>query len=194
MEAIIQNIIELLKDIVGNSNYLVSLFTGIFIIVLESVIPVLPLALFIAINILVFGNLVGFCLSWFATILGCSLSFAVFRILKNKIQPKLKKRQVIEKCMDKVGHMKFSNLVILLSIPFTPAFSINIGAGLSNMKYIKYLFALIISKIFLVYFWGYVGTTFVDSITDIGILLKLGSMIIIAFVLSKIVMYKFDID
>ncbi len=194
MEAMIQNIIELLKNIVENSNYMVSLLTGIFIIVLESIIPVLPLALFIAINILVFGNVVGFCLSWVATILGCSLSFAVFRMLKNKIEPKLTKRPIIQKCMDKVGHMKFSNLVIILSIPFTPAFSINIGAGLSNMKYTKYLFALLISKIFLVYFWGYIGTTFVDSITDIGVLFKLGSMIIVAFVLSKLVMYKFDLD
>ena len=96
--------------------------------------------------------------------------------------------------MNKVSNISFSNLVILLSIPFTPAFSVNIGAGLSDMKFSKYLFALLLSKIFLIYFWGFIGTTLLESITDIGILLKLGSMIVIASLLSKWIMRQFDIQ
>lgn len=190
MEALIQNIIEVLEHVVQNSNYFISIFVGMFIIILESMIPMLPLALFIAINMLVFGNVMGFFISWLATVIGCSLSFFFFRCIKKRICDYHKTS--ITNWMNLIGQISFSNLVIILSIPFTPAFSINIGAGLSDMKYKKYVFALLISKIFLIYFWGFIGTTLMESITDIGILFKLVSMTIVAFLLSKWVMHRLN--
>ncbi len=189
MESIIQNMVEVIQNVVQNGNYLISVFVGMFIVILESMIPMLPLALFIAINMLVFGNTMGFLISWIATVIGCSISFFIFRYLKKKIDWKKNANW-----MNKVSNMSFSRLVILLSIPFTPAFSVNIGAGLSDMKFSKYLFALLLSKIFLIYFWGFIGTTLIESITDIGILFKLGSMIVIASLLSKWVMHQFHIQ
>ncbi len=189
VEALIQNIIEGLQNIVQNGNYIFSILTGMLTIMLESMIPMLPLALFIAINLLVFGNVIGFILSWIATIIGCSISFFLFRYIKKKWRKK-----PISNWMQKIGNIPFSSLVIFLSIPFTPAFSINIGAGLSNMRFTKYFFALLLSKLFLVYFWGFIGTTLVESMTDIGVLLKLGSMVILAFLLSKWITNQFDIQ
>ena len=188
MESLIQNMIEVLQNVVQNGNYCISIFAGMFIIILESMIPMLPLALFIAINMLVFGNTMGFFISWIATVIGCSTSFFLFRFLKKKIDKKKNFH-----LMNKVSNISFNSLVILLSIPFTPAFSVNIGAGLSDMKFSKYLFALLLSKIFLIYFWGFIGTTLIESITDIGVLFKLGSMIVIASLLSRWVMNQFDI-
>ena len=80
MQELIQNIIEQLQELVASNNILIGLFFGFFVIILESIIPILPLALFIAVNMLVFGNIVGFLMSWIATILGCSLSFFIFKI------------------------------------------------------------------------------------------------------------------
>lgn len=186
MESLIHNGIETLEQFVQNSSPLVSIAIGMSIIILESMIPMLPLALFIAINLLVFGNIIGFFLSWSATIIGCSLSFFLCKQLKKKIPN--------PKWLQTINHLPFSYLVLILSIPFTPAFSINIGAGLSDMKYTKYLFALFISKMFLIYFWGFIGATFLESITDVGILCKLASMILIAFILSKIVIHKLNMQ
>lgn len=189
METVVGTWITVLEEIVQNSSLWISVGAGMLIIILESIVPMLPLALFIAINMLVFGNIGGFVLSWIATILGCSLSFWIFRILKKRLP--LKKHAM---WMHKVGQISFSNLVLILSIPFTPAFSINIGAGLSDMKYSKYLFALIIAKLFLVYFWGFIGTTLMESMQDIGILCKLGSMTLIAFLLSKWITQRFHLQ
>ncbi len=189
VETLIQNMIEVLQNAVQNGNYILSILIGVSIIILESMIPMLPLALFIAINLLVFGNIMGFFLSWIATIIGCSISFFLFRLIQKKWQKK-----VTYNWMQQIGTMSFSSLVILLSIPFTPAFSINIGAGLSGMRFSKYLLALLVSKLFLIYFWGFIGTTLMESITDIGVLFKLGSMIILAFGLSKWVTHQFDIQ
>ncbi|MFV0250337.1 MAG: VTT domain-containing protein [Bacilli bacterium] len=196
MEQLIQPFIEFIKTLVENSNIFISVSLGVFIIILESIIPILPLAVFIAINMLVLGNTLGFVVSWIATIIGSSLSFIIFRKFKNFIYNKMNnniKFKKFDKFMIKIGNIQFSKLVLILAIPFTPAFSINIAAGLSEMSYRKYLFALIISKIFLVYFWGFVGTTFVESITDINIIMELFILILIAYLISKFVVKKFNI-
>lgn len=194
MEQTIQMLTEFVKDIVENSNIFLAVLMGFFIVILESIIPMLPLAVFIAINMIAFGNFFGFIISWLGTIMGCTLAYFIFRKLRNFILKKLKKDSKVKKFMFAIGKISFSKLVIILSIPFTPAFSINIAAGLSNMPYHKYLLALLISKIFLVYFWGFVGTTLMQSITDIDVLLKIGILILIAFLLSKIVVKKFNIE
>lgn len=195
MQQIIQDIIEYLKDLVLNNNMFLSLFVGMFIIVLESIIPILPLALFIALNMIVFGNFVGFLISWVATIIGCSVSFFIFRKgLSNKIYKNIDNKPRTKKLMNIISHISFSKLVVIMAIPFTPAFSINIGAGLSKLKYKKFLFACIIAKISVVYFWGFIGTTFVESMTDITVIIKLLIILFIAFFLSKIVINKFDVD
>lgn len=194
MEQAMQILIETVKNIVENSNIFLAIFMGFFIVILESIIPMLPLAVFIAINMIAFGNFFGFIISWIGTILGCSLAYSFFRKLRDPILKKLKDDSKIKKFMLTIGNISFSKLVVILSIPFTPAFSINIAAGLSNMPYKKYLLALLISKIFLVYFWGFVGTTLIQSITDITVLIKIVFLIIIAFFLSKIVVKKFNIE
>lgn len=189
----IESNIEVLKEFVQHSNLFLGLLIGMLLIILESIIPMLPLAVFIAINMLVFGNFIGFLISWTSTIIGCLLSFYIFRKLKKRIWGLISRKEKLVELMNKIDDISFSSLVIILSFPFTPAFSINIGAGLSNMSYRKYLFALLISKISIVYFWGFIGTTLVESLTDIGVLIKIAIIILIAFILSKIVMKKFDI-
>mgnify|MGYP004715482665 CR=1 FL=1 len=175
----IETNIDVLKDFVQNSNIFIALIIGMSLIILESIIPMLPLAVFIAINMLVFGNIIGFILSWIST---------------NKAWKYISKKEKLVDLMKKIDKISFSSLVIILAFPFTPAFSINIGAGLSNISYKKYLLALLISKISIVYFWGFIGTTLVESITDIGVLLKIAVIILIAFILSKIVTKKFNIN
>lgn len=195
MQDIIQNIIEQLQTLVESNNTFVSVFFAFFIIIIESMIPILPLALFIAINMIVFGNVLGFFVSWLATILGCSLSFFIFRKgLSKKLYKGINNKPRTKKLMKIISNISFSKLVVIMAIPFTPAFSINIGAGLSKMPYRKFLMATLIAKISVVYFWGFIGTTFVESITDVTVLIKLSIILLIAFILSKIVINKFDID
>jgi membrane protein DedA with SNARE-associated domain len=62
------------------------------------------------------------------------------------------------------------------------------------MKYKKFLLAALIAKISIVYFWGFIGTTLIESITDIGVIIKVLIILLMAFILSKIVINKFDID
>lgn len=193
LEQIIGDIVDGIKILVQSNNIVLSILLGSFIVVLESIIPALPLAVFIAINIIAFGNFGGFVLSWISTIIGCLISFWIFRKLKEKIFKKVNKDSRILKIMRKIGNMSFSHLVVITAMPFTPAFSINIAAGLSEISYKKFLFMLIISKLSIIYFWGFIGTTLLESITDIAVIIKILFLICITFILSKIVMKHFDI-
>ena len=54
---------------------------GCFLINIESMVPILPLFVFITLNFLAFGNILGFVISWFFTCVGCSISFFLFFVL-----------------------------------------------------------------------------------------------------------------
>ena len=90
--------------------------------------------------------------------------------------------------------MDIPQLVVLIAIPFTPAFLINIGAGLSKISYKRYLFALIIGKIFLVYFWGYIGVSLIESFHNPIIFLRVGFLLLIAYIISYFVNKHFKLD
>ena len=85
METISNYVVSFLNYYVANVNIVSSFFLGIFIIILESILPMLPLGLFVAFNVLIFGNVLGFFMSWGATLIGCSLSFFIFRKIRKKI-------------------------------------------------------------------------------------------------------------
>lgn len=168
---------------------------GCFFITIESMVPILPLFVFITLNFLAFGNILGFIISWIFTCIGCSISFFLFR---SKFQTwwykRLKKKGLIsESTMRKITSLKFEQLTTIIAIPFTPAFLVNIAAGLSKMSYKKFLCALMIGKTFLVYFWGFVGVSLIESIKHPIYLLKIVILMLIAYLLSKVINKKLEI-
>ncbi len=168
-----------------------------FLIVIESIIPVLPLSVFITLNFYYFGPYIGFIISWLLTCIGCYISFMIFRKnIKLWFDNKFIKNEkpLIAKWMKIVNRLKLEQLVLLMAIPFTPAFLINIVAGLSSMRRAKFVLAILISKIFLVFFWGFVGTTFLDSFQNPMNILKIIVISAAAFIISKIVNKKYNIE
>ena len=71
---------------------------------------------------------------------------------------------------------------------------VNIAAGLSNMPIKKYMTSLIIGKIFLVIFWGFIGTSLLQSLTNPTALIKIIILVSIAYVISKIISKKFHLN
>ena len=168
---------------------------GSLFIILESIIPPLPLFVFITINFVAFGKVLGFIISWICTCIGCILSYyLVKKLFRNWVVNKIKDVNLLTKCMNYVENLSLTQVTMILSIPFTPSFMVNIAAGLCNMNFKKFLTAILISKIFLVYFWGVVGTGLLESFHNPTSLITVVVMIVIAYILSVVIKKVFKID
>lgn len=173
-------------------NYMVSFgpLGGFVLIMFESFLPPLPLGLIVGLNMLSFGHVFGFLLSYFATIIGCMLSFWLFRYyFKDRYMNWFnEKNQIrIKKWMNKLSHMKFTTLAVLFAVPLTPAFLVNIAGGLSDISVKKYLTALMVGKPAMLLFYGYIAVSLIDSLKDPTNLIKVAILLIITYIISKVI-------
>ena len=166
---------------------------GFLLILLESIIPALPLGVFVALNI----NSFGFIISWCATCMGSFLSYLLFYYLSNNFIYRIfngKMKTKLQKANNKFKSIPFSNLVVIIALPFTPAFLINIVGGMSGISRKKFIAALLIGKIFMIFFWGYVGKSLIESVTDIKTIIMVSLMLLLAYFISKFVSKKANIE
>ena len=170
---------------------------GSLLIIVESMVPILPLSLFITLNFLTFGSFIGFITSYILTVIGCNLAFYLCkRVLSNRIEYLTKKydKNKLLKLTNKFANIKFINLVMLMAFPFTPAFMVNILSGVSGMEHKKFLIASICGKPFMVFFWGYIGVTLVQSLTEPINFIKVLVLMVLAYIISKIINKKIGLD
>lgn len=187
---LINNLVDYFTVLLQNGG----LIYGVLLILLESIIPALPLGVFVALNINAYGLILGIIISCLATCLGCYLSFLLFSLFSDKFITKMKDKKKLKKIIIKMKTISFTNLVVLIALPFTPAFLINIAAGLVGISKKKYILALLTGKIFMVSFWGLVGKSLIESIIDISSLIIATILIVLAYFISKLISKKMNIE
>ena len=191
--------IEIINYLVDHATDLLKMggpIMGVLLVFLESVIPILPLGAFITLNMNAFGFVGGFLISWSATCIGCYASYFVFSSFLSKYFYQFLSRKdakKIHKSKKKIRKMPLGNLAVLIALPFTPAFLINIASGLAKVDRKKFLLSILIGKIFIVYFWGFIGTSFLESMTDITTIITIAVMLVVAYFVSKYVSKKTNI-
>ena len=62
----------------------------------------------------------------------------------------------------------------------------NIAAGLCKMSFKKFAISILVGKIFLVYFWGYIGVGLIESFQNPVVLIDVAFMMIISYILGKL--------
>ena len=190
---IVNYIIEHSTEFVSNGG----LLCGFLLVFIECFIPMLPLNIFVALNINAFGMVTGILTSWIATCLGSTICYFIFKYLGTKFTEKFLNRKLIKKIrkgLNTFEKITFSELVLLITLPFTPSFLINILCGLAEMKKEKFIAAILIGKVFTITFWAYIGKSFIESVTDIKSIIFIGCAFLIAYLISKIVNKKFEIE
>ena len=193
MMRVVEYIIDHSTELVSNGGILF----GFFLVFLECFIPALPLSVFVTLNINAFGFFIGILMSWIATCLGSFICYIFFYYVNDKFTNKFLSKKIIVKIKNGINRFKkirFSELVLLITLPFTPSFLVNILSGLSGMRKDKFILAILIGKVFMVTFWGYIGKSLIDSLTDIKSIIFILIALIIAYVISKIVSRKMNIE
>jgi uncharacterized membrane protein YdjX (TVP38/TMEM64 family) len=190
---LVSTYIEQITNLITNGGPIV----GFLIIILESFIPPLPLGVFVALNCNAFGVIIGVIISYIATIIGCILSYLFFKSLSNKhIYKHLseKNKERVKRGSKRFNNLSLSGLVLVIALPFTPAFLVNIIAGASNLPRKKFIAALLIGKISTISFWGIIGKSFIESMTDLNAIIYIVIALLVAYIISKIVSKKMHIE
>lgn len=183
---------NIVKYLIDNSTQIIEsggMLTGFLLVFLECFIPILPLSVFVALNVNAFGFIVGCLLSWIATCTGSYICYMFFNYISRFLRIK-----IIQKQIDRFKMIKFTELVLILTLPFTPSFLVNILCGATNMSKKKFIVSLLIGKFFIILFWGYIGISLIKSITDLDSLIYIAITLLIAYVLSRIISKRFNIE
>ena len=131
---------NVLNEIIEKATYLIlngGWIFGFTLVMIESFIPILPLGAFVALNTNAFGFIPALLMSWLGTIIGSYLMFLFCRYISNKFLFKLlskKTKNKILKKINKFAEIKFTQLVLIITVPFTPSCFINLLAGVSNIS------------------------------------------------------------
>ena len=194
MSELFNNLYDFIMGLINSLGVYGPLLAGLFIII-ESIIPPLPLFVFVTIVFLAYGPVWGFLLAWFCTCIGCMISyFLVKKVFRKILIERAREDGAVMKSMNYIEHLSLSKITIILAIPFTPAFAMNIAAGLANMDKKKFIIAVVVSKIFIIYFCGIVGTSLIDSLHNPKSLITVVLMVVLAYVLSVVIKKVFKID
>lgn len=191
---------ETLSKLINDSTILIinsGWFAGFILILLESFLPILPLGAFVTLNVNAFGIFKGVMISWIATTLGSYLTYLVFYYISNKILYKILKKTKKEQLVESINifrNMPITKLTLLITLPFSPSCFINLLAGVAGIKRENYLISLIIGKGLMISFWAYIGKSFIESITDIESLAFIISILLIAYITTKIISKKYKVE
>ena len=96
--------VELVEQLVSQIESLGVLggLIGCIFIVIESILAIIPLFVFITLNFICFGNVLGFIISWFFTIVGCVISYFICKKgLSDKYYKKIKEKEKLSKYTEK---------------------------------------------------------------------------------------------
>ena len=123
------------------------------------------------------------------------MSYYIFRNgFGNKFESLTSNKELINKYKNMFKNISTGKLILIIAFPFTPAFVVNIAAGLVKMDFKKYLTALLFGKISLVIYSAYLGFSLIESVTNPIALLKLIALVGGVYILYIIVKRVFKLE
>lgn len=142
-------------------------FAPIFLAMVESFFPPLPLIAIVALNVAAHGGLFGFVYSWVGVMLGGTLMFLFWRrVLKQFFWKFASRSQKLEKAEQWVSRFDVSSLFMLSVLPFTPSSFMHFAFGISDFDEKRYLITMLLGKGVMVAMMALFGKSLVSSMKN----------------------------
>ena len=139
----------------------------IFLAMVESFFPPLPLIAIVALNVAAHGGLFGFVYSWVGVMLGGTLMFLFWRrVLKQFFWKFASRSQKLEKAEQWVSRFDVSSLFMLSVLPFTPSSFMHFAFGISDFDDKRYLITMLLGKGVMVAMMALFGQSLVSSMKN----------------------------
>lgn len=140
----------------------------IFLAMVESFFPPLPLIAIVALNVAAHGGLFGFVYSWVGVMLGGTLMFLFWRrVLKQFFWKFASRSQKLEKAEQWVSRFDVSSLFMLSVLPFTPSSFMHFAFGISDFDEKRYLITMLLGKGVMVAMMALFGQSLVSSMKNL---------------------------
>jgi len=162
------------------------LLAPIFLAMLESLIPALPLVLIVILNVNIYGLGVGFLTSYFGTMLGATIMFMFYRTISfYGLHEKLHKFKTIDKTINWVNNQSPIVIIVLSMLPSTPSSFMNLAFGLAQYSKRKYLISIAIGKVFMIALFAFFGNAFQAKENQIWIYIGSALLFIVTYLISR---------
>lgn len=139
----------------------------IFLAMVESFFPPLPLIAIVALNVAAHGGLFGFVYSWVGVMLGGTLMFLFWRrVLKQFFWKFASRSQKLEKAEQWISRFDVSSLFMLSVLPFTPSSFMHFAFGISDFDEKRYLITMLLGKGVMVAMMALFGQSLVRSMKN----------------------------
>ncbi|CAD2073266.1 TVP38/TMEM64 family protein [Phocicoccus pinnipedialis] len=163
------------------------ILVGLFLVVVESFLPILPLIAIVILNTNSYGLVVGFLVSYAGSVTGSYSVFLIARYLfRERATKYINKHKRLYKMREFIDRRGFSFLFILLSLPFTPSSVVNIITAMSNIRRDVYLYILLASKFVMILSISVIGFDIAGFLkSPIRIILSIGFLVLL-YILSKV--------
>lgn len=167
----------------------------VFLAMLESLIPALPLVLIVVLNVNIYGLGVGFLTSYVGTMLGATLVFLFYRTISfYGLHERLHKFKSIDKMINWVNRQNMAVIIVLSMLPSTPSSFMNLAFGLAQFSKRKYLISIAIGKLVMIGLFAFYGQVFQAEENQIWIYLGSAVLFFATYVISRIINKKTGID
>ncbi len=133
----------------------------VFLAMLESLVPALPLVLIVILNVNIYGLVIGFLTSYAGTMLGATIMFMFYRTISSYgLHERMHKIKSIDKTINWVNRQSPLMIAVLSMLPSTPSSFMNLAFGLARYSKRKYLISIAIGKVVMIGLFSFFGNAF----------------------------------
>lgn len=165
----------------SKSSLLLILLCTLLLMTIQNLFTIIPLILLISVNISLFGFTGGYIWSWIVSIAGAVVSFFLTRFWFQDFFGKF----VDDKWEQKIDENGFWFVFIGRVMPFMPTSVVNIAAGISSVRFMKFLSATVIGNLIYFFFLSAISLGILSIPWENGIYLALAACTIIIYLLIK---------
>lgn len=131
---------------------------GILLPLLESLLPFLPLVVFVVANASAYGMWLGFLLSWVGACSGAMLVFLLARRFGSRFGERIRGRMPkTDRFFSWIERKGFTPIFILSCFPFSPSALVNIASGMSKIPLHTFFIAIALGKAVMIFTLSFLG-------------------------------------
>lgn len=180
MSVLLSGDTDAVKGLSHGSLFLILILT-LLLMTVQNLFTIIPLILLISINVSLFGFTGGYLWSWLGSVAGAVVSFYMTRYGFQNFFSKY----VNEKWERKIEENGFWFVFFGRVMPFIPTSVVNIAAGISSVRFLKFFYATALGNLIYFFFLSAISLGILSIPWENGIYAGIAALALIIFFVIK---------